>query len=58
MDKWLAVLVRLVLERISPEIAALIKQSLQDAKKKAAETDNPFDDLLVDILIWVTGTKT
>jgi len=57
MDKWLAVLVRLVLERISPEIAELIKKSLQDAKKKAAETDNPFDDLLVDILIWVTGSK-
>jgi hypothetical protein len=57
MDKWLAVLVRLVLERISPEIAALIKQSLQEAKKKAAETDNPFDDILVDILIWVTGSK-
>jgi len=57
MDKWLVVILRLVLERISPAVAELIKQSLAEAKKKAAETANPFDDLLVDVLIWLTGGK-
>jgi len=57
MDKWLVVILRLVLEKISPAVAELIKKSLEEAKKKAAETANPFDDLIVEILIFLTGGK-
>jgi len=55
MEKWLAVVIRLVLERISPEIAVLIRTSLAEAKIRAHATNNPYDDILVDILIFLTG---
>jgi len=57
MNNWVALLIRIVLERISPEIAKAIKDGLDKAKEKAKETKNPFDDLLIDCLIWLLGAK-
>jgi len=57
MDKWLAVIIRLILEKVSPQVADMIKAGLAEAKRKATETANPFDDLLIDILIFLTGGK-
>lgn len=57
MEKWLATIIRLILTQISPQIAELIKESLAKAKEAAAQTANPFDDILVDILIWLTSGK-
>lgn len=57
MDKWVAMLIRVVLERISPEVGALIREGLQKAKEAAAKTANPFDDILVDALMWLVGPK-
>ena len=57
MNNWVALLIRIVLERISPEIAKAIKDGLDKAREKAKETKNPFDDLLIDCLIWLLGAK-
>jgi len=57
MEKWMVIVIRLLLEKISPVVAEIIKTSLEEAKKKAAETANPWDDIFVDILIFLTGGK-
>jgi len=57
MEKWMVIVIRLLLEKISPVVAEIIKTSLEEAKKKAAETANPWDDIFVEILIFLTGGK-
>ena len=44
-----------VLAGASPEIRNRIKAFLADLEKKAAETANPVDDILVLVLRIVTG---
>ena len=57
MEKWIVFVIRLVLERISPEIKNFITTWLQQADEKAKATDNPFDDLIVDILKFLFMVK-
>lgn len=57
MERWIVFVIRLVLERISPEIQDFITTWLQQADEKAKATDNPFDDLIVDILKFLFMVK-
>ena len=44
-----------ILEKVSPEVRKLIKETVLKWKETAAETDNWYDDLLVDFLYDVLG---
>lgn len=57
MEKWIAFVIRLVLERISPEIREMIITWLTQAEERAKATENPFDDLIVDILKFLFMVK-
>lgn len=57
MEKWLPMIVRMVLERISPAIAQAGDKLLDDLEQKANATANPWDDLFVDCLKFIVGKK-
>ena len=48
-------LIQMVVKQISPELRDLVKTGLKQWKIKAAATDNPWDDLIVDLLIYIIG---
>lgn len=50
MDKWIWKLISLILIQASPQIRQQLCQLLTDLAKKAAETDNAWDDVLVGLL--------
>lgn len=57
MEQWLPMIIRLVLERVSPVITQTIDKLLIDLEKSAKNTDNPWDDLAVDCLKFICGKK-
>lgn len=50
MKKWLWKLIQLVLSVASPEIRKMCCEMLKEMEAKAAATDNPWDDVLVQLL--------
>jgi len=55
MEKWLPMIIRMVLEKLSPVIASGLDKWLEDLEKSSKKTDNPWDDLFVDILKFLLG---
>ena len=55
--KFLLPILRLILQNASPLIKDTIAAFIRDLKKKAAETPNEYDDLLVDFLAALLGVE-
>lgn len=51
----IAKLIKMVLGQASPAIKEGIKTALKEWKIKAAETDNPWDDMIVELLLYIMG---
>lgn len=49
--------VQAILRVVSPEIRDYLCNMVRDLKKKAAQTDNPFDDMLVGVLAELLDCK-
>lgn len=47
----------ILLRAISPELRKIVVEFILSLKKKAAATDNPLDDIIVDILIQLLDIK-
>ncbi len=56
-SKVLIVLLGQIISLITPQIRALICSALKDVLKKAEATDNPFDDLIINLVIKVLECK-
>jgi len=50
MNKWLLRIIELVLAQASPEIRKMVCNALDAAAVKAAETNNPWDDVLIGLI--------
>lgn len=50
-------MIQLVIKQISPELKAQIITALKEWKVKAAESSNPWDDLIVDFLLFLIGAE-
>lgn len=57
MSKWLLTIIKLVIEQASPEIRGLVCRALESAAEKAAETDNPWDDVLIGLIQTLAGCE-
>lgn len=49
--------IKILLYAVSPELRKLIVEFILSLKDKAAATDNPLDDIIVDILIKILDIK-
>uniref|UniRef100_A0A6M3JIA7 Uncharacterized protein n=1 Tax=viral metagenome TaxID=1070528 RepID=A0A6M3JIA7_9ZZZZ len=52
---WFIIIFKLVWSKISPQIRESIVNFVIDLEKKAAQTDNPIDDVAVQILKLILG---
>ncbi len=50
-------IITVAVKAISPELRNLLSGTLSQLKKQAEATDNPWDDLFVDILITLLDVK-
>lgn len=50
MEKLLFNLISIVLQRLSPEIINAIKSFIRRLDEMAKKTDNPFDDMIMEII--------
>ncbi|MBA7608297.1 hypothetical protein ES703_15474 [subsurface metagenome] len=50
-------LIKIILNAISPELRKIIVEFFLSLRAKAAETDNPLDDIIVEIFIKVLDIK-
>jgi len=58
--RWMQVLTSIlfqVLQHVSPEIKKAIQGLLAELRTKAKATENPWDDILVEILIGIFEVK-
>lgn len=56
----LAVILRILptlIDNISPAVRQIIIQIIQDLEKKAKETKNPYDDMLIELLKAVFNVR-
>lgn len=53
MNKMLFSLLRKILDSISPTIREFIETSVKELAIKAEATENPYDDVAVEILAWI-----
>lgn len=57
MDVWIFRLIGLVIGVVSPEIRTGVKELLDILEKKAKQTANPWDDILVAMLRQIMTGK-
>ncbi len=57
MEKIILLIITAALRAISPELRNVLAGVVTSLKKSAASTDNPWDDLLVEVLGAVLGIK-
>lgn len=55
MEKLLFNLISVVLEKLSPDIIGAIKSFIRRLDEMAKQTENPFDDMLMEIIKALTG---
>ena len=55
MNKFLLMIISQALGAASPAIVASIRQMVQDMVERAAETENPWDDLICGLLQTLVG---
>lgn len=48
--KLLSSIMPMIINMVTPDLKALLLDAIERLEKKAAETDNPFDDVLVKAL--------
>jgi len=53
-SRLVALILRNILERMSPEIRNLMCSALKDVHEKAKKTPNPVDDILTELLLEIT----
>ena len=53
MGNWWATLLKMVLERISPELRKALVDLIKRLEDQAKATPNPVDDILVAVLKFV-----
>jgi len=53
MKDWWIKLIGVMLEHISGPLREAIKKSVIEWEKKAKETPNPWDDILVGVVKWI-----
>lgn len=51
-------IIEMALKQMSPEIKAEIVKWLKEAKIKASQTSNPWDDILIDFLLFLVGESS
>ena len=57
MNEWILRLITLIVGSASPELRQLIKEWVLELEKRAKETPNPFDDVLVGLIKIVLNIK-
>lgn len=61
MSEWLvkaiAAALGLIVEKISDEMRDYLRRAVLDFQAKAKTTDNPWDDLLANVLVAIVGAK-
>ncbi len=57
MNEWILRLITLVVGSASPELRKIIKEWVLELEKRAKETPNPFDDVLVGLIKIVLNVK-
>jgi len=57
MNEWILRLITLVVNSASPELRKIIKEWVLELEKRAKETPNPFDDVLVGLIKIVLNIK-
>ena len=55
MDKWVLVVILKALASASPRIVAALRQMVQELVDRASETENPWDDVLTELLQTIVG---
>jgi len=50
MNEWILRLIALVVNSASPELRTMIKEWVLELEKRAKETPNPMDDILVALI--------
>lgn len=50
MNEWILRLITLIVGAASPELRQLVKEWVIELDKRAKETPNPFDDVLVGLI--------
>lgn len=58
MNEWILRLISLIVGSASPELRKLIKEWVLELEKRAKETPNPFDDVLVGLIKIVLNVNT
>jgi len=57
MNEWILRLITLIVGAASPELRTMIKEWVLELDKRAKETPNPFDDVLVGLIKIVLDIK-
>jgi len=52
---WILILIKMLFEKLSPQLREVIVNAVKNLEKIAANTDNKWDDLAVRILKLVLG---
>ena len=55
MNKWIWVLISMLLTNMSTPLRELLESCVKQMEAKAKETATPADDLFVNILKWALG---
>lgn len=55
MNRFLLMLVQQALKNASPVIVSSIRQMVEEMVQRAAETPNPWDDIIVGLLQMLVG---
>lgn len=57
MEKWLWRLISLVIPVVTPALRDMLKELLNKLEESAKKTENPYDDILVEMLKAITLSK-
>jgi len=55
MSKWLFIILSTAIQSASPAIVENVRQLMQEMVDKAKKTDNPWDDVICDLLQLIVG---
>ena len=55
MNKWLFIILAKAIAAASPQIVENIRQLMQEMVDKAAKTENPWDDVICELMQTIVG---